>query len=182
MAESGLDAEPAHAHGMLCALLSVRPQGAIARWREELALAAGTAAPSPRASSVLDRLAAATRASLGAEDLGRAVEFTPMLPGDEAPLAERGRALGQWCSGFLYGLALAGAGEPADLPGDAPEVVSDLVELARLDRARDVADEESERAYFELVEYVRVGVMTVYSELARARAGSGGDDAPQTEE
>ena len=46
----------------------------------------------------------------------------------------------------------------------------------------DVADEESERAYFEFVEYVRVGVMTVYSELARARAGSGGDDAPQTEE
>ena len=32
--------------------------------------------------------------------------FVVMLPGDEAPLAERSAALGQWCQGFLGGFGL----------------------------------------------------------------------------
>ena len=36
----------------------------------------------------------------------------PLLPDDEAPLADRADALSQWCQGFLYGLGSGTASDP----------------------------------------------------------------------
>jgi uncharacterized protein YgfB (UPF0149 family) len=99
------------------------------------------------------------------------MEFQPLLPDDEEPLAVRGEALGAWCQGFLYGFGAAGTANRSALPESVSEFLADL---ARISQAGDVgseAEEAEEAAYAELVEFLRAGVQLVYDELAALRAG-----------
>jgi Uncharacterized protein conserved in bacteria len=91
--------------------------------------------------------------------------FEPLLPDDEAPLGERAQALGQWCEGFLLGVGLAESHDPAKLPREANEVINDLTEIARIDTDTE-ADEDSEIAYTELVEYLRAATLLVREHTA----------------
>jgi len=103
------------------------------------------------------------------------LEFEPLLPGEGEPLAQRVEALGEWCQGFLLGLSEGGVQQTERLPGDAAEVVRDLVNISRAG-AYDLSDsEEDEEAYVELLEYVRAGVLLVNEELNPTRAAPRGD-------
>lgn len=104
--------------------------------------------------------------------------FQPLLAPDEAPLARRADSLAQWCQGFLYGLTLGGYGDFARLPGELPELMADLREIAyRFGPEVTVGESaEEEGAYAELVEYVRVGAMLTWAGLRGAppeRPGGG---------
>lgn len=105
-----------------------------------------------------------------------ALSFQPLLPSDDASIAERAAALGEWCTGFLYGLG-AGAAVPegSALSGDAAEVVRDLTEITHVDVDPEDDTETSEAAYAELVEFVRVGVQLLYEHLQPLR-----EQAPTT--
>ncbi len=94
--------------------------------------------------------------------------FAPLLPGDEAPVAERAAAMVEWCRGFLGGLGLAGVNLEAGLAGDGGEVVGDLSRIAMTEFDAGSSDAEDEEAYAEMVEYIRVGVMLLHQQLARA--------------
>ena len=94
--------------------------------------------------------------------------FEPMLPPDAAPLAKRSTALGHWCTGFLFGINLAGQKDFETLPDDSREVVEDIAKFSSI-RATPDQDEAEESAYMELVEYIRVGVMLVSEELLSRR-------------
>jgi len=89
--------------------------------------------------------------------------FEPMLPDDQESLNRRSIALGQWCEGFLYGLALGGEIKQASLSTEAEEVLRDLRDFTRIqgDGGMDEADESS---YMEVVEYIRVVVMLLFHE------------------
>ncbi len=87
-----------------------------------------------------------------------------MVPDDEEPIEDRVSALAKWCQGFLFGLAEGGLKSFDNLPGDCAEILSDFNELARATSPDET--EDSERAYFELFEYVRVGMQLVFEELA----------------
>ena len=89
------------------------------------------------------------------------------------PLHERSDALSDWCTGFLFGLGLAGKDVTEVLSDDAREVVADLTEFTRLDTEEE-SGEGAEKAFAEIVEYLRVGVLLIYEELARARATAPG--------
>ena len=91
--------------------------------------------------------------------------FTPLLPDEAVLLAERARALGAWCEGFLYGLAGRIKLDLHSCSEEVREIVKDFTEFTRasLDSAGDPEVEEG--AYAELVEYVRVGAQLVYMEL-----------------
>jgi hypothetical protein len=89
-------------------------------------------------------------------------EFDLLLPDDEESLSNRVDALRHWCLGFLLGLGFARSGD--DWPGESGELLKDLVEFTQVDS--DVEGEEDETAFFELVEYVRVAVQVVQSDLS----------------
>jgi uncharacterized protein len=101
-------------------------------------------------------------------------EFELMLPDDDEPLEVRIEALGTWCQGFVYGLAVGGIKEDTELPDDSKELIKDILEISRAGYVADneaelSADEEDseddEVAFMEVSEYVRMGVLLIYEEL-----------------
>jgi uncharacterized protein YgfB (UPF0149 family) len=94
--------------------------------------------------------------------------FTPYLPDDSLSLRERAECLSEWCQGFLYGLGLAGI-DQRSLSGDAEEAIQDLAEFTRLDYESIQPDEESEAAYMQLQEYLRVATSLIWEELSSIR-------------
>ena len=104
-------------------------------------------------AETVEDFAALSLAGLDAEDLS----FAPLLPDDDDPIADRVEALGEWCASFLAGL---GAVAHTDLDETEAEVLDDFVALSSVDP--DVGeDEEAERQLVELVEYVRVAVLSL---------------------
>ncbi len=85
--------------------------------------------------------------------------FTLLLPDDDELLSERVLALTEWCHGFLFGLGLAGFRPGAKLPEEVREFTQDLLAISRATEAEIQEAEDNENDYFELVEYVRIGVL-----------------------
>lgn len=86
--------------------------------------------------------------------------FAPLLPADVSPLTERATALASWCRGFLSGVGATEGKARCLGSGDVGEILGDFAEISRLDSGMS-DDEESERAFAELLEYVRVAVLLV---------------------
>lgn len=149
----------AEAHGALTGMLCVaRPPN---DWQRimlgELPLP-GSALP-----ALIEQLRARTEAQLRSEEFS----FEPLLPPEDASLAERVEALASWCRGFTDGLIAAGVRDPAALPGEAGEFMRDLQSIGEAEPPH-APTEEDERAYAELTEYLRAGVGHVYEECQRA--------------
>lgn len=92
-------------------------------------------------------------------------EFSPILPDDESGMEFRIQMLGQWCQGLLVGLHAGGIKDFSSLEGDAGEILSDMAELARADMYAVEGSEQDERAYMELVEFIRAAMLLLYEEL-----------------
>jgi hypothetical protein len=173
------DVSAAGAQGMLCGLFCSPNEPEAAQW-----IAQVLEGLSPKGDAAREVLEALTETYQDTQERLRndSLEFEPLLPDDEAPLAERAQALGQWCEGLLFGLGVAGSHQPAELPREANEVVNDLTEIARVDTDL-TADEDNEMAFTELVEYLRAATLllrehTALPSSARPAAGTkpaGGD-------
>lgn len=142
-------------HGFICAQLCTSAEPESRSWRECLG------AEGEELEAVLTRMGNTVSKELESPDFS----FELMLPSDEATLALRADALAQWCRGFLFGLGNGGLTE-AGLSGDCRELVEDM---ERISRARAELEQGEEFALMELIEFVRVGVMTVYQELRPMR-------------
>jgi len=160
LAISELGPSAAEAHGILCAMLSTGEPQAAEPWIAELLAGADEADRSTQACQhFLRDLATRTRTGIASPHLG----FTPLLPEDSAPLAERAVGLYDWSRGFLYGLGLAGV-DVNRFSGPVREVCDDFAAITHLD-LQDLDDsEENEQALTELTEFVRVAAMLVYEE------------------
>ena len=151
------------AHGTLVGLLSAAADDLPGSWIVNTFADAteDTGFPSAADQEVLTALYEDTRAALSGDEMA----FALLLPDDGDALGERVTALGGWCQGYLYGLAVRGLKDFGELPDDVREILGDLAQIAQA--GPDDDDEESgEQAYAELVEYVRVGVQWVYDQLA----------------
>ena len=155
-------ADAAEAHGTLAGCLCGAAGYSFEDWLGEI-LPEGSAEPTVVAT--LRELYNCTTQALLQPDM----DFEPLLPVDDEPIAVRTAALAQWCQGFLYGLGSGAITDPGGLPGEAGEIVRDFAEITRA--GVDAADEEesNESAYAELVEFVRVGAQLLFEELAAAR-------------
>ncbi len=152
----------AEAQGMLCGLFCSPETPEAARWiAQVLDGLSPKGEPAREVLEALSNLYQDTRDRLENDSL----EFDLLLPDDEEPIGQRATALGQWCEGFLFGLGLAGSHDPARLPREANEVISDLTEIARVDADAET-DEDSEIAYTELVEYLRAATLLVREHTA----------------
>ncbi|TBU99333.1 YecA family protein [Stutzerimonas kirkiae] len=98
---------------------------------------------------------------------GSDITVVLLLPSDDAPLAERALALGQWCQGFLAGFGLA-AGDRA-LSAESMEVLQDLAAIAQVQGGLEES-EDGESDYMEVAEYLRVAPLLLFSECAGAVA------------
>ncbi len=92
-------------------------------------------------------------------------EFSLILPNDDVDINARTEALGLWCQGFLSGL------EQCQIPlqnreeSDVTETLNDIIEIAQVNFGDIADDDEDETAYFELVEYVRLGALMIFQDL-----------------
>ena len=69
-----------------------------------------------------------------------------------------------WVRGFLEGLALAAKGQLKTAESDIQELLRDLVAISQIDdQAED--SEDGEKEINEIIEYVRIGVVTVFAEF-----------------
>ena len=89
--------------------------------------------------------------------------FVPLLPEEEVPLADRVESLSLWVQSFLAGLAII---QPKlnQASADVREVVQDLAEIARVELEVN-EDEESEAAYTEILEFVRMSAILCFAEF-----------------
>jgi len=103
-----------------------------------------------------------TLEDLGADEL----LFRPLLPSDDDELSLRVLAMSDFCRGLLAGFGLSvQANNPALATDIVRETLQDLVNISQVD-AVDEDDEEAEVAYTELYEYVRLGAISLFEELA----------------
>jgi uncharacterized protein YgfB (UPF0149 family) len=159
-------ADAAECHGICTALICTLGEDGRARFFDkglpELAQALQSGdALAAESRGVLDSLFDDTLRQLGSGQF----HFQLFLPADELPLADRARALGAWCQGFMIGLQLGGITGSKKLPGDLPEVLRDIAEISKASTDDMENGEEEEASYAELVEYIRVGVMLFREEF-----------------
>ena len=96
---------------------------------------------------------------------GADITVVLLLPTDDAPLAERAAALGEWCQGFLSGFGLTRRAYA--LSDEANEVLRDLAAIAQVQDALEES-EDGESDYMEVMEYLRVAPLLLFSETKKA--------------
>ena len=100
--------------------------------------------------------------------LDDAYSFQLMLPDDDDSIVERGHALGKWVQGFNLGFGLQQKNSPVT-SSEVKEVLTDFSEIANLSDEME-EDEDTEQAYFEISEYVRISALLCFSELGSSPA------------
>lgn len=158
----------AQAHGLLCGRLCVTGPEEGNQWLAQVIEAVSAEDARQECATMLDTLYTGTWRQL----VERQSEFALLLPDDEASLESRTEAMSHWCEGFLHGLVSEKhpealrkrlAAEPL------ADIIKDMLQMTRAALSPDAADEEDERAFVELVEYLRVAAQLAYEELAEFR-------------
>jgi yecA family protein len=161
------DSGAAECHGVICGIICASGASDPAPWLGHLLGEGKTGgAMAQSAQSLLIGLYSESLLHLSDGDLGLVL----LLPDDDTPLSLRSNALGAWCRGFLYGLALGGVREDAVRQGDVGEIMHDFSEISHTRFEHELADEDEESAYAEIVEYVRMSVLLCHEELRSLQA------------
>lgn len=158
-----IQASPSGFHGFLCGRLScgtVQMEDLVNSSTAWLGLEGETA---DAAASDLESFYEATLSDL--QDIS--FLFQPLLPDDELPMAERLISVGEWCSNYLSGLG-EGMGPEFEVSEEGKEALQDISAIAQISTDLDsdeAAEEDGEKDYLELVEYVRIAVQLIFSDL-----------------
>jgi uncharacterized protein YgfB (UPF0149 family) len=158
---AGYSESAANLHGSLCGALCVMETAQLSAESlvDEGAERAEPLDPADR--DAVTRLRDAAAADLISTDM----TFEPLLPSDTSPLAERVDALAAWCGGFLYGISGNRKLNLKSLSEEARETLRDFTQFTQAGFDASGEPEAEERAYTELVEYVRVGAQLLFLEL-----------------
>lgn len=164
LASSGHPVSPAELHGLLLGRSCAGAGFAIDPWLVDAAELLG-AAPQDNVRQALIGLQEMVKGEL----CGDEVTVVLLLPTDEAPLHERAVALGLWCQGFLGGFGLTA--RDSALSAEAMEVLQDLAAIAQVQNALEES-EDGENDYMEVMEYLRVAPLLLFSECAKPVAAA----------
>lgn len=158
-------------HGILCAMASCQPQLDGETWARRMLSVEVDAAPegsdlSGGGVDAADKEALMALFDESAKQLADPdLSFQLLLPDDDASLDSRTEALAGWCEGYLYGLALGGIKEFGIFSEPVQEFTQDLSEIAQLSHEDDDDAVAGETAFFDISEYVRMGVLMIRDEL-----------------
>ncbi len=162
-ASADVENTAAEVHGVLCGLLCGGAADAERIWLGELL---------PEGVPDGDLLLTECKTSLttlyketDAAVLDLEFGFSAFLPEDDKSITVRGRAVADWCQGFLYGLGLAGSAGDGQLAGDAAEALKSLSEVSQLDVAALQVSEEDEFDLAEVIEFIWVAAMLIRGDL-----------------
>jgi yecA family protein len=158
-------------HGSLTGFLCGGGTASPRTWLQRLEIEVDPGVQTHARMDLLARLFTDCRARLEDQGFG----FEPLLPGEDEPLSERADALVQWCRGFLGGLGLSGVNAERGLSDDGNEILRDFGAIAASQLEYE-GSEEDESALFEVLEFIRVGVMLLHAELAPPPAPTVGAD------
>jgi uncharacterized protein YgfB (UPF0149 family) len=158
-------ASPSEAHGILCGQLSAGFKVDQPAWLKEYLPNLGVKGePWENTREWFCELHRYTQEELNDDQFN----FMPLLPDDEDPLDARLGSLAEWCSGFLAGFGAAGARKPEEFNEDTLAALRDIQQISQVDTEIE-AEEDGEAAYFEVLEYVRMAALMIYTEFAMDR-------------
>lgn len=166
---------PAELHGMLCGKICGGARFDEGEWLQqawEFLDAAGDI--SMEVTEALIDLYRITLAQFVKDDYNLEL----LVPGDWVDLEQRVAALGQWCNGFLIGFGTSGIDKDTEFPPAAAEAVRDLAAIVQASVDENDDEEEAENDYFNVGEYVRMAVLSLYSDLGQVRFDRGEDADP----
>lgn len=105
--------------------------------------------------------------------------LVPCISDDESPISERGTTLSQWAHGFLAGYGLSGRKEK--LSDDTKQVLQDFANISAMqgDMADLEENNDNETDLMELIEYVRLSAMMLYSEHHGVAESTDAEQAPR---
>ena len=155
----GARLSPAELQGMVTGSLAAGARFDVSSWQQELArwLDASTGSITGPFLELYDE----TLGALAGEELS----YQPLMPDDDEALEERVTEMGAWCRGFLGGFGMAG--RQSELSEQVKELLTDFVEISKV--SDDVAhDEDTEVQLVELIEYLKVGALLVFTEYGQA--------------
>ena len=163
LSQHGVNVDGAEVQGILCGMLSGGMAFSDQNWMAALSDTCNQGEPLPAASSaLLSALYNQLCQQLVSEDYGLQL----MLPDDNAPINDRGVALINWVQGFMLGFGLYQQ-DLMQCSEDVKEALNDFAEISRMAEPMDT-DEESERAFDEVVEYVKISALLCFSELGQS--------------
>ncbi len=164
LASSAQPVTPAELHGLLLGRSCAGAGFDAESWLADAVELLG-AEPGESVRQALVGLQEMVKGELAGEDIA----IVLLLPSDDAPLTERALALGQWCQSFLTGFGLI-AGDRA-LSGEAMEVLQDLAAIAQIQDSLEES-EDGENDYMEVMEYLRVAPLLLFTECAKPVAAT----------
>ncbi len=91
------------------------------------------------------------------------ISFNLLLPDDESSMSERTNALAEWCAGFVSGLGIGGIDKDTQSNPDCEEFINDLISISKMETFTEES-ESAENDLFEIIEYVRIGVIMLHQE------------------
>lgn len=164
--QHGLLPNAAEVHGTLCGMLAGGASPSSEHWLALLSdlLHEGQSFP-PAVRNKLEQLTQSIDAALRDPEMN----FQLMLPEDQQPIEERLQAMIDWVQSFLVGFGV-NQSNLAGFSDDVREAIDDMVELAKLDFSVE-DDNDADRAYFEIVEYLRVSAIMCFCEVGEQASG-----------
>ena len=160
----GATSSPSELHGHLVGRLSAGSRLDHTTWLNLAADLMGGRGTLPEAGKVmLIQLYDASLAQLA----GSGFDVSLLLPDDSATIDYRTHALGQWCEGFLGGFGLVE--RKGDLSEEADGVLHDFAAIAQVQTDLDES-EANEVDFMEVMEYVRMATLMLFSECQPADA------------
>ena len=163
LSQQGIVVDGAEVHGILCGMLCGGMSLTDQKWLESLGETINQGEPFADTTSYL---LTSLYNQLCEQLLEPEFALSLLLPDDQAPINDRGTALINWVQGFMLGFGL----HQQDLmqcSEDVKEALEDFADIARMEEPME-ADEESEKALFEVIEYVKISAILCFSELGQS--------------
>ncbi|WP_100643123.1 UPF0149 family protein [Alteromonas facilis] len=163
LGRNNVTADAAELQGILCGMMAGGMSLSDREWQPAIADMFNAGEPmAPEVADALQTLFDKTSQQMVDGDFA----LTLMLPDDAAPINERGSALINYVQGFMTGFGLH-QNDLTNCSADVKEALEDFAEIVKLEDAM-TEDEESEKALFEVQEYIRVSTMLCFSELGHS--------------
>ncbi|MEJ2761302.1 MAG: UPF0149 family protein [Gammaproteobacteria bacterium] len=159
----------AECHGFLCGQICIAGFADTRQWHDYLAVRVDDTAPARECFEGIHSLIGEMLVLIASPDF----DFQLLLPDDAAPLVDRVEALGEWCHGFLNGFGMSPNNRTALINDECEELIEDFSKICRVGVQEGGSGEEDEQALVELVEYVRLGVVSLFESLQPAGSGPG---------
>lgn len=156
-----ISASPAELHGQLCGYLASGVVLPLEDWLTMVAEFCDIEGWKEEASrAVIVELYTATLTLLQNGEYA----LVPSISDDDAELCERGVTLSQWAHGFLAGYGLSG--QKNTLSDETKQILRDFANISGMQAEMRVIEDnnDNEADLTELVEYVRLSAMMMYTE------------------